>query len=506
MKQIITTFLLMVSAVFAAQSQSLVSITPASGAVGTTVSVTITGNRTTFSSGTNFALSMGTNVIPLSDVVVQSATTAKAKVVIPANAASGSYTLLATVGLGIPLQLSNAFTVTGGAPVAGLVSISPNTGNRGQILPVTITGVNTTFTQSSNITVTLTSLSGGTPIVTPLAFAQTNTTLRTGIMIPSDATTGIYTLIVTTSNDGTLILPNAFTVAGGTGNTPELTSVAPSTAKRGQTLNVTITGSNTNFTQGSDLTVSLCSAGSPLTANFAFANSNTSVTANFTIPTNQTLGLHDLYVVSTVDGLLSLPASFNITSGGGSGTPEIVSVDPPFGNQGQTLNVTITGANTHFTQGSNSLAIYNNNDGVEATSYTVISDTQVSGTFTIPSSWPNGLYTVGVMTDVDGIMELPSSFSIVSVGIKELSSTDRALKVYPNPVTTQLTFESVNEVTNVTIIDVAGKSFAVSREALLHPNSQTYSLDFNEIGLRKGIYFLRVETDQGTLHQKFIAE
>lgn len=507
MKHIITTLMLVLSAVFAAQSQSLVSMTPATGATGTTVNVTITGNRTSFTNATNFALSLGTSVIPLTNVVALNATSVTANVVIPANAASGSYTLLALVGIGLPLQLQNAFTVTGGAPVAGLVSISPNSGNKGQALLVTITGVNTTFTQSSNTTVALTSLTGGgTPIVTPTALAQNNTTLRTLISIPSDATPGQYTLIVSTSNDGNLILPNAFTVTGGTSGTPKITAVTPSTARRGQTLNVTITGSNTNFTQGSDLTVSLFNAGSPLTANFAFANTNTSITANFTIPANQTLGLHDVYVFSDADGLLNLPASFNITSaGGGTGTGQLVAVHPPYGNKGQTLNVTVTGVNTRFTQGSNALAIYNNSDGVEATTQTVISDTEMMGEFTIPESWSNGMYSVGVLVDGTDVIELPFSFAIVSVGVNEVSAPG-SLNVYPNPVTTHLNFESMNEVTHVAVIDIAGKAISVALDALSHPDSKTYSFDMNKLGLKKGIYFLRVETGQGFLYQKFIAE
>ncbi|MES2559072.1 MAG: T9SS type A sorting domain-containing protein [Bacteroidota bacterium] len=508
MKHIITSFLLMLVVVFTAQSQALVSVTPSTGAVGTTVPVTITGSRTTFTNTTNFALSLGTSVIPLTNVVALSATSATASVVIPANAASGAYTLVAVMGLSLPLQLPGAFTVTGGAPVAGLVSISPNSGNKGQSLLVTITGVNTNFTQSSSTTVTLTSMGGGgTPIVTPTAFAQSNTTLRTLISIPSTATAGAYALVVSTSNDGTLILPNAFTVGGGTSSTPKLSTITPSSAKRGQTLNVTITGTNTSFMQSSDVTVSLFSAGSPLAANFAFANSNTSITANFTIPVNQTLGLHDLYVLSTEDGLLSLPASFNVTStGGGGGTPELVSVSPPYGHKGQTLNVTITGTNTRFMQGSQALAIYNNNDGVEATSQTVISDTEIIGVFSIPATWTNGLYTIGVMNDMNEILELPSSFAIVSVGVNELTSDKHGLNVYPNPVNTQLTFESVHKVTNVAIIDITGKLVQVSPEALAHPDSKTYLFDFNRLGLKKGIYFLRVETDQNTLYQKFISE
>ena len=508
MKHILISFLMLLGLAHSVQSQSLVSMTPSTGAVGTTVNVTITGNKTSFSNTTTFVLSLGSSVITLSNVNALSATSATAKVVIPANAASGSYSLLAVVGLGLPLQLPNAFTVTGGAPAAALVSISPNSANQGQSLLVTITGVNTHFSQSTNTTITLTSLGGGgTPIVTPSAIPQNNTTLKTLVSIPANAAPGQYALIVTTSNDGTLILSDAFTVTGTSTNTPKLTSVAPSSANRGQTLNVTITGANTSFMQGSNLTVSLFAAGSPVQANFAFANSNTSITANFTIPVTETLGLHDVYVTSTADGFLTLPSAFTVTESG-SNIPQLVSVDPPYGHKGQTLDITITGVNTHFTQGSNILAMYvpDQSDGFNASSFTVQSDTKIVGTFTIPDTWSNGLYTIGVVSDVDGILELPSSFSLVSVGLKELVNGHSILNMYPNPVTTQLTFETKRTVKTVSFMDVTGKTVPVTLEDLIRVDSETYKVDITQLGLKKGIYFIRVETDQDTLYQKFIAE
>lgn len=507
MKQILTTFLLMWVITFNAQSQTLVSMTPSTGTVGTTVNVTITGNRTNFTSSTTFVLSLGSSIINLSNVVAMSSTSATAKVVIPSNAASGSYTLLAVAGLGLPLQLANAFTVTGGVPVASLVSIAPNSGNQGQSLLVTITGANTMFTQSSNTTVALTSLGGGgTPIVSPTALAQNNTTLRTLISIPGDATPGAYALVVNTSNDGTLILPNAFTVNGTNTGTPKITAVSPATARRGQTLNVTITGANTNFAQASDLTVSLFNSGSPLTANFAFANSNTSIIANFSIPANQTLGLHDVYVFSMAGGLLTLPASFTVTAASGGNTPSLVSVSPPYGNKGQTLDISITGVNTRFSQGSNVIAIYtpDQTDGVEATAVTVISDTEVKATFTIPSTWANGLFNVGVMSDVDGLLELPLAFSVVTTGVREYQGEKHPLTLYPNPATNVLLFETPGKVKVVEVIDIAGKSTQVELEDMEESGLGVYKFDLERVKLTKGIYFLRVETDQGSFYQKFM--
>jgi hypothetical protein len=103
-------------------------------------------------------------------------------------------------------------------------------------------------------------------------------------------------------------------------------------------------------------------------------------------------------------------------------------------------------------------------------------------------------------------MELPSAFSVVSTGVKEYQGEKNPLILYPNPVTKDITFEAAGKIMVVEVMDITGKSTRVERERLMESNSGTYTFDIENVRLTKGIYFLRVETDQGSFYQKFIAE
>jgi hypothetical protein len=503
MKNISIIFLLLIQFMgIKANAQSLVSISPNTGEAGQSVAVTITGSGTSFGPTTQVVLNQGINIIAASNIQVVSSTVITATLNIPANAASGSYMLVANSGLNF-LQLPDAFTVTGGSgPSASIVSISPDHGNKGQTLLVNITGANTSFTQSTNTTVTL--VAAGMPIIATGVFPISNTQLACLISIPSNAASGAHSLVVTTSNDGVLLKPLAFTVDGGS-SSPELTSITPSSGARGQSLDVTITGANTEFMQSSDVTVTLFGGASPIMADFAVAMSNTEIWASITIPADESLGLHDLGVWTSNQGALSLPSSFTVTGTGG--TPQLVSVAPSFGARGQTLDVTITGANTSFAQATNSLMVYlyDQATGISANFVNALSNTELVANFTIPSDLAQGLYGVGVYSDPDGWLELANSFTIVETGLFE-PDAPQTIKAYPNPVKETLLFESEADVQSIVLMDITGKQTLVPMADVTVPDQHTYSFNVRQLNLNKGIYFLRVETDQGPVYQKILVE
>lgn len=483
-----------------ADAQSLVSVSPNTGAAGQSVAITVTGSGTSFGSTTQLVFNQGTSIITASNIQVVSATVVTATLNIPANATSGAYMLVANSGINF-MQLPNAFTVTGGSgPAASIASIAPDHANKGDVLLVNITGNNTSFTQSTNTTVTLVAL--GTPIIATGVFPISDTHLTCAFLIPSDAASGAHSLVVTTSNDGVLIKPLAFTVGGG-GSSPELTSITPSTGARGQSLDVTITGSNTQFTQSSDVTVTLFGSGSPIVADFAVPMSNTEIWASITIPSDAPLGVYDLGVWS--DGLLSLPSSFTVTNGGGS-NPHLVSANPAFGSKGQTLDVTITGANTTFMQSSNSLMVYmyDQATSISANGVNVLSNTELVANFSIPADFAEGIYNLGAYVSPEWL-ELPNSFTIFETGIFE-PGAPHSLKVYPNPVYETLLFESQADVQSIVMMDITGKQTLVPMSEVTVPDQHTYSFNVRSLNLVKGIYFLRVETDQGPVYQKILVE
>lgn len=484
-------------------AQTLQSVSPSSGAAGATVNITILGRNTNFTSTTIFVFNQGTNVIPVTNVTVVSATRATATLNIPAEAVSGAYSLSAIQGLGLPLTLPNAFTVTGGGgSAAELVSVSPASGGRGESVMLTISGRNTSFTQSSNTTVALTTLLGGTPIIATGSVALDDETLRAFVTIPNTAPIGAYTLTVSSLSNGLLTLPSAFTVTGG-GNTPELVSVTPNSAMPGDRINITVTGMNTRFAEASGVSVSLFNQASPLSSSSVRVQSNTSLSATFNIPDQVQSGIYDVYVYAQSFGLLVLPSSFTI--GGSSGSPALIGIGPNFGSPGQNIEVTVTGVNTHFLQASSSLesAIYIDSEAVEATSITAISATSLIARFTLPQTMSTGAYDFGVYNDIDDVLELKGAFQVVLTSLNTVQ--DRSpLSMYPNPVKDDLTIEITSELVSASCLDISGKDLGKINFSKLGDGKFRLTLPPGLKG--DGLYLLKIETDKGVRFQKFSKE
>lgn len=506
MKSLLTTILLFL--VFAGHSQSLVSIAPSTGAAGTSVNVTITGSGTSFTNSTVFFMSSGSSILTVSNVVASSSTIVQATVTIPANATAGFYNLTTLAGF-TPIQLTNAFTVTGGGGSgASISSVDPDEGYQGQFLNVTITGRNTTFSQSSGTTVAL--VKGlSTTIPSVGSFAMDDTTLMAYFSIPADAALGSYSVVLTTSGSGILTKANGFTVI----ENPlgQLTEVSPDQADKGETLDVTISGSGTSFTQASDISVEFygSTSGSMLMVNSTTVVNDSTLLCNLTVPVTSRSGAYDIYVVMNGMDVLQLTEVFTVI-GDPNSEPHIVSVSPATAEQGEKLDVTISGANTHFTQGSETnMAIFNQATFVEASSFNVLNDSVIIAHFEIPADFPVDLYDVGVITDVDGYMDLVQSFTITEedtiTAIVETGKTEERLQVYPNPVTNELNFVTDLNITQVSITDITGKQISIPSENI-RKFGEVYSLDADRYLTNKGIYFIRVETDHGIQYQKFIME
>lgn len=496
MKTLLTT--LFVFFAFIGQSQTLVSISPATGAAGNSVNITIQGNGTAFTNSSIFILSSGTSILTVSNIVAVSATSVQATVSIPANAVSGSYTLTTLAGF-TPIQLPNAFTVTGGGVGTSIQSIDPDKGSQGQLVAIAVSGAHTRFTQSTNTTAVL--MQGlGTSITAFDTEAINDTTLICSFEIPFGATLGTYSLLLTTSNDGILTKPNAFTV-----NLKRETFFSPSQGIMGETLDVTIFCESA-FPETTGIVVDIFQSEKV----FLIVNSTTIVNdstllCNITIPTDALFGSYDVYI-NYGDRYEFVWQSF-IVNRDPATMPRIVSVSPAKARRGEELDITISGTNTLFAQASERyMALFGQDEYVEPISFKTINDSVLVAHFEIPADLPPGLYDLYVTTDMDGYMELLQSFTITkATAVDEENKILEQLIVYPNPVKNELTFESDQQVKSILITDLTGKQITIPLDNIRH-YSNAYTVDIERCQISKGIYFIRVESDQGIQYQKFIVE
>lgn len=386
-----------------------------------------------------------------------------------------------------------------------IVSVSPSSANAGQTLNVTITGNNTQFTQGSGTTVffTFSQGSGATIVVNSINIIS-NTSIQANITVPSNAYTGYYHVSVYGIYPGVPALYNGFYVYGITPPPPPyLVSINPNNGNAGQTLSVTITGANTHFSQGSGTYVDLYfNQASGTSVNFINIISDSSLSANITVPPTTYTGFYTVSVYSLIDDYISLINGFYVN---GIPPPALVSINPNNAMAGQTLNVTITGANTHFSQGSGTYISFNFNmaSGTTVVNYlNILNDTGIQANITVPSGTYNGLYDVSVYNSIDGYLTLTNGFIVGNTGIEENENSNHVI-IYPNPSKGNIfidnTFSGNNTGFMILIYNMQGI-------LLLQQPSAFKKTEINISKLVRGAYILTIGTGNSFIYKKILKE
>ena len=218
-----------------------------------------------------------------------------------------------------------------GAPA--LTAVTPGSGQQGATLNVSLTGENTSFVQGTS------SASFGQGITVNSLTVTSPTAATANITISPTAFTGGRSITVTTGSE---VASNSFAVTAGPA---ALTVLNPSNAQQGQSnLNVSITGQNTHFVQG---VTTASFGGGGVIVNLVTVNSPTSATVNISL---EPFAQDARTVVLTTDGenAVSAANAFGILPG----TPRLTALSPASGQQGQTLNVAVTGLFTAFVNGT----------------------------------------------------------------------------------------------------------------------------------------------------------
>jgi hypothetical protein len=185
---------------------TLDALTPATGAAGTTVSVT--GANFPASTALTFLLDSATALTPTGDTSTRASGLFISNITIPAGAAAGAHTITVTAGAS---TATATFTVTASA---SLDTFTPASGPAGTL--VTITGAN--FPANTPIVFKF-----DTTVFTPNTGAQTGAggTIASVITVPTSATAGAHTISVTV---GTATVSKEFSVTAAATTTPPTTT------------------------------------------------------------------------------------------------------------------------------------------------------------------------------------------------------------------------------------------------------------------------------------------
>lgn len=190
-----------------------------------------------------------------------------------------------------------------------------------------------------------------------------------------------------------------------------LSGVNPDQAMQGQTLQLTVSGQNTNFMQGTSVSVNLRQGTSTiLYPNNIALVSNTALFATFSFTYQNDPGFYDLYVWDQPDGEMLLEDAFEILEN--PEQPQLLSAEPNVAQQGQTLDVLISGQYTHFQASTTLVWLDHGNYLIFPQSQQIISETEVLANFSFQFYHPTGFYDVGTYDFMDGELILENGFFI----------------------------------------------------------------------------------------------
>jgi hypothetical protein len=221
--------------------------------------------------------------------------------------------------------------------------------------------------------------------------------------------------------------------------TPSVTSISPNNGLAGETVKVTITG--TNFLAGTT-TVNF---GSGITVNEITVNSPTQLVANITIAGRAGLGNRDIVVSNGAGLAVTVGGGFTVTAG--AAVP--VSISPASGIAGQTLDVTIAG--DFFYEGITSVGF---GGGISVNRVNVQNINSLTANILISLTSGPGPRSVSVSND-DGatVNTLSSAFTVVN-------AVPTLVAIKPDTVvrgqTTILTMTGTNLVSSLTTVSVEG--------------------------------------------------
>ncbi|MBI3578786.1 MAG: hypothetical protein HY089_05165, partial [Ignavibacteriales bacterium] len=274
-------------------SPALHSIDPLIVERGTSAIIILKGNN--FSQGAT-SVSLGPDII-VNSVQCVSASELHVEATIPPDVPTGARTAAITNASpgGGSATLHDAFVVHN--PKPALVNISPGILNKGETGDIIVSGANfisgvSSINLGTGITINSLNVSNLSQIIMNVTIAPT-------------AQTGTRNVIVTNTapGGGAVTLPDAFTV----GNPrPTFSNISAMGGLRGQSLSVSVTG--TNFIRG----ITSVSFGPDITVNSLTVNSATQATALISITPAVETGAHDVMITNAEPGggAVTMPGVF----------------------------------------------------------------------------------------------------------------------------------------------------------------------------------------------------
>jgi hypothetical protein len=174
---------------------------------------------------------------------------------------------------------------------------------------------------------------------------------------------------------------------------PSIDNVTPPTGVQGQTIDITIDGSNTNFGPTSTLSFNPSDG---ITVNSATPNGPNQMNANITLSDLAGVGPRSVNVLTPGETPQALTAGFIVLA---PGVPSIAQVAPKGASQGKHLTVNILGSATHFVNGTSRATF--SGSGITVHSTTVTDVHHATADVTVSPGAAVGSRNVNVVTGTE---------------------------------------------------------------------------------------------------------
>ena len=306
-----------VQSIYSVAGTNKVEITGIGGSTSIGGTLTISGSN--FSNSGNevwFTKNNSNGVATKVTGVSSSSGGTQISVTVPSGIQDGSINVKSSASGNYALSNSWPFEIGSVAPAPSVGAISPTSGQKGSTVSATVTG--TGFSSGAQVTIAM----GAATINATGESLSGSTSISCNLNLVG-AGLGTYSVTVTNSDTLSGTKTNAFTVVQAPNPAPTVLSITPSSGDAGQTLSVTVIGSN--FQQGAQLKLTMgaseINATSESVIGIALINAQIDLGA---APD----GLYDV-VVTNPDALSgALSNGFDVDNPFPPGSPVIASASP----------------------------------------------------------------------------------------------------------------------------------------------------------------------------------
>jgi hypothetical protein len=271
---------------------------------------------------------------------------------------------------------------------------------------------------------------------------------------------------------------------------PTITGVRPPEGYRGQSPGISIEGDLTNFSPATEVTLESAGSGNEIAAFSVSPSGPESLLAEFEIPLDADTGAYKLKVETGIEKA-EMQGAFDVAAGG----PVLSSIQPGEALLGKTLDVTVNGLYTHFTEGATTVDFGN---GVSVNSLEIKSKKKCVAIITVAPDAKMGGRDVTVTSDIWGgwreRVSLDGGF-LVTREPPEIKSMTPKKAFTGDVINANIGGDYFRDVTGVAL--GRGGSWKIPGRNLKVPGRKELTCSFDLAEAGDGIYSLRLETRFG---------